>query len=69
MDVDTNKKEKTFGVDQLVAQLVTVRINHEDRVVDLNSLVVNHLRRLCKKLRVIHMGSLSKFEIRKAFAR
>ena len=43
MEVDTNKKRKTFGVDQLVAQLVTVRINDEDRVVDLNSLVVNHL--------------------------
>ena len=69
MEVDTNKKSKTFGEDQLVAQSVTVRINHVDRVVDLNSLVVDHLRRLCKNLGVTHMGSLSKFEIRKAIAR
>ncbi len=68
MEVDTNKKSKHFGNDQLVAQSVKVTINNVDRVVDLNSLVVDHLRRLCKNLGVTHTGSLSKFEIRKAIA-
>jgi hypothetical protein len=68
MDVDTNKKSKHFGNDQLVAQSVKVTINNVDRVVDLKSLVVDHLRRLCKNLGMTHTGSLSKFEIRKAIA-
>jgi hypothetical protein len=68
MEIDTNKKSKHFGLDQLVAQSVTVRINHIDRVVELNTLVLDHLRRLCKNLGMRHVGSLSKFEIRKSIA-
>jgi hypothetical protein len=47
---------------------VKVTINNIDRVVDLNSLLVDHLCRLCKNLGMTHTGSLSKFEIRKAIA-
>jgi hypothetical protein len=47
---------------------VTVRINHVNRVVELNTLVLDHLRRLCKNLGIRHVGSLSKFEIRKSIA-
>ena len=68
MEVDTNKKSKHFGHDQLVAQSVKVTINDVERVVDLNSLVVDHLRRLCKNLGMTHTGSHSKFEIRKSIA-
>ena len=68
MEVDTNKKSKHFGHDQLVAQSVKVTINNVDRVVDLSSLVVDHLRRLCKNLGMTHTGSLSKFEIRESIA-
>jgi hypothetical protein len=68
MEVDTNKKSKHFGLDQLVAQSVTVQINHVDRVVELNTLILDHLRRLCKNLGMRHVGSLSKFEIRKSIA-
>jgi hypothetical protein len=49
MEVDTNKKSKQFGNDQLVAQSVRVIINNVDRVVDLNRVIVYHLFRLCKK--------------------
>ena len=68
MEVDTNKKSKHFGPDQLVAQSVTVQINHIDGIVGLNTLVLDHLRRLSKNLGMRHAGSLSKFEIRKSIA-
>ena len=34
----------------------------------MNTLVLDHLRRLCKNLGIRHVGSLSKFEIRKSIA-
>lgn len=61
-------KSKHFGLDQLVAQSVAVQINHVDRVVELNTLVLDHLRQLCKNLGMRHVGLLSKFKIQKSIA-
>ncbi|KAI2492718.1 hypothetical protein MHU86_21825 [Fragilaria crotonensis] len=68
LEVDSNRKSKNYGQENLVAQTVTVNLNFKEIVVNLTTLTVSHLRQLCKNLGIMNCGSLSKYEIRRAIA-
>ena len=68
LEVDSNPKSKRYNQELLVAQSVNVTINGIERIVDLNGLVLDHLRRLAKNLGVVNTGSLNKFDIWQAIA-
>ena len=68
LEVDSNPKSKTFGTEFLVVQTVNVIVNEKEVKFDLRTLVVDHLRRLCKNVGVINCGSFNKFDCRKALA-
>ena len=62
LEVDSNPKSKTFGTEFLVVQTVNVIVNEKEVKFDLRTLVVDHLRRLCKNVGVINCGSFNKFD-------
>jgi hypothetical protein len=69
LEIDTRKQSKTFQTEFLVAK--SVRVTKEDGsedVIDLSSLIVDHLRILCKNVGISNFGSKNKFECRKAIA-
>jgi hypothetical protein len=68
LEVDTNRKSKNYGQENLVAQTVKVTVNFRDIIVNLKVLTVSHLRQLCKNLGIMNCGSLSKYKIRRAIA-
>ena len=69
LELDPNPRSKTFGSECLVARTVTVNIdNGEEVVVDLKSLIVDHLRQLCRNVGVVNVGSVNKFDCRKGLA-
>ena len=68
LELDPNPKSKTFGADFLVAQTVTVNVEGRDVPFQLKSMVVDHLRQLCKNVGVINCGSSNKFDCQKSLA-
>ena len=69
LEVDPNPKSKHYGSECLVAHTVRVKnVDNEDITVDLKTLVVDHLRQLCKNVGVMNCGNANKFECRKGLA-
>jgi hypothetical protein len=71
LEIDSRKQSSTYQSEFLVAKSVQVPSNdpgEEFKIVDLNSLVVDHLRLLCKNIGITNFGSKNKFECRKMLA-
>jgi hypothetical protein len=68
LELDPNPKSKTFGAEFLVAQTITVNVEGRDVPFKLNSMVVDHLRQLCRNVGVLNCGSSNKFDCRKSLA-
>ena len=68
LDLDPNPRSKNYGSEFLVAQTVTVNVKNREVVVDLKTLIVDHLRQLCKNVGAVNCGSANKFDCRKALA-
>ena len=68
LEVDHNKKSAYFGREELVAMSVTVTIDNVETVIDLKTMILDHLHQLCKNVGVKNVGSSNKFEIRKSLA-
>lgn len=68
LELDPNPRSKYYGSESLVAQAVAVNVDNREVVVDLKTLVVDHLRQLCKNIGVVNCGSANKFDCRKALA-
>jgi hypothetical protein len=68
LELDPNPRSKTFGAEFLVAQTVTVKVDGRDVPFQLKSMIVDHLRQLCKNVGVINCGSYNKFDCRKNLA-
>jgi hypothetical protein len=68
LELDPNPRSKYYGTESLVAQTVTVDVDNREVVVDLKTLVVDHLRQLCKNVGAVNCGSANKFDCRKAIA-
>jgi hypothetical protein len=47
---------------------VKVIVNNNETLFDLKTLIVDHLRRLCRNIGVVNCGSFNKFDCRKALA-
>jgi hypothetical protein len=63
LEVDYNKKSAYFGHKELVAISVMVSIDNVEKVIDLKTMILDHLHQLCK-----NVGSSNKFEIHKSLA-
>lgn len=68
LELDPNPRSKYYGTESLVAQTVTVDVDNREVVVDLKTLVVDHLHQLCKNVGAVNCGSANKFDCRKAIA-
>ena len=68
LELDPNPRSKNYGAESLVAQTVTVHVENREVVVDLKTLIVDHLRQLCKNVGAVNCGSANKFDCRKALA-
>ena len=68
LELDPNPKSKNYGSESLVAQTVTVNFENREVVVDLKTLIVDHLRQLCKNVGAVNCCSANKFDCRKALA-
>jgi hypothetical protein len=69
LELDPNPKSKHYGSECLVALTVRVKnVENEDVTVDLKTLVVDHLRQLCRNVGVMNCGSANKFDCRKGLA-
>ena len=68
LELDPNPRSKNYGSESLVAQTVTVHVENREVVVDLKTLIVDHLRQLCKNVGAVNCGSANKFDCRKALA-
>lgn len=69
MEIDEGRKSPNFGKEFLVVSTVRVtNKNGEEVVIDLNNLLLDHLRKLASNCGVEKYSSLSKFDCRKAMA-
>ncbi len=50
LELDPNPRSKNYGSESLAAQTVTVNVENSEVVVDLKTLIVDHLRQLCKNV-------------------
>jgi hypothetical protein len=68
LEIDSRKQSSTYQSEFLVAKSVQVPSSdpgEELKIVDLNSLAVDHLCLMCKNMGVTKFGSKNKFECRK----
>ena len=71
LEIDSRKQSSTYQSEFLVAKSVQVPSNdpgEEFKIVDFNSLVVDHLCLLCKNIGITNFVSKNKFECRKMLA-
>ena len=68
LELDPNPRSKNYGSESLVAQTVTVNVENREVVVDLKTLIVDHLRQFCKNVGAVNCGSANTFDCQKALA-
>ena len=65
MEIDPYEKSKSYGQEFAVAQSIRNTVDDEVTLFHLNSLSLDHIRRLCRIMKVSNIGSSSKYECRK----
>jgi hypothetical protein len=62
LELDPNPRSKKYGSESLVVQTVTVNVKNRDVVVDLKTLIVDHLCQLSKNVGAVNCDSANKFD-------
>lgn len=68
LEIDPNEKSKTYGKEFMVAQSIRIMVDDEEQMYHLSTLSVDHLRRICRIMSALNVGSSTKFECRKKLA-